>query len=496
MAIGIDIMQDAIHALYLRRRGETSGVAGYAASQNVAQTQLSAQVVRVIRALDVPEDTPVGLSWSASADDAQRDEVAAALRQAGYEFTSEDHAVAIARSLPAATAADGPDDDLTLVDCDIPVGLLQAHPGLTPRDLAGAAGVALGMLGLGQSAAGSTVTTWSPDESASDEPAPTSPAAPASPTPPAAPTPLAPTPPAPTPRAPAVAAATPAPSAFLGGAGFKPGMVLGALGLLIVVGLLLGFCGSGGDDSADNDAAPVPVATVTPQPVPTPEPTATAAPEPTATPEPEPTATPEPEPTATPQPEPEPTAAPEPTFPPLASLGERAAIFRPPTLFLQGPVPDQATIDALYSRAVEVLGEENVVNEYVVHPDAPPIAGDESGIRVEAAVLFQSGSAAIAPDFIPVLELAVTLFTLNPQMTAIVQGHTDAVGSAEVNQTLSESRANAVLEYLVSRGVERERLTAIGFGLERPVADNSTEQGRQLNRRIEFDLEGLLDPRP
>jgi len=67
-----------------------------------------------------------------------------------------------------------------------------------------------------------------------------------------------------------------------------------------------------------------------------------------------------------------------------------------------------------------------------------------------------------------------------------VQAHTDAVGSAAYNQVLSDKRATSVLEYLVGKGVARTRLTSVGFGESRSIADNETEEGRSQNRRVEF----------
>ena len=66
-----------------------------------------------------------------------------------------------------------------------------------------------------------------------------------------------------------------------------------------------------------------------------------------------------------------------------------------------------------------------------------------------------------------------------------VSGHTDNVGNPRRNQALSEARARAVREYLVSHGIDGSRVEAVGFGDQRPVASNDTEEGRQENRRIE-----------
>jgi outer membrane protein OmpA-like peptidoglycan-associated protein len=67
-----------------------------------------------------------------------------------------------------------------------------------------------------------------------------------------------------------------------------------------------------------------------------------------------------------------------------------------------------------------------------------------------------------------------------------VEGHTDNVGNAETNQTLSEQRAKAVAAALAARGVPADRLLARGFGANRPVGDNTTEAGRAANRRIAY----------
>ena len=67
-----------------------------------------------------------------------------------------------------------------------------------------------------------------------------------------------------------------------------------------------------------------------------------------------------------------------------------------------------------------------------------------------------------------------------------IEGHTDNVGNAAANQALSARRAEAVKAYLVGKGIAADRLTATGYGQERPVADNSTINGRAENRRVDF----------
>jgi outer membrane protein OmpA-like peptidoglycan-associated protein len=79
-----------------------------------------------------------------------------------------------------------------------------------------------------------------------------------------------------------------------------------------------------------------------------------------------------------------------------------------------------------------------------------------------------------------------------PQTTTTVEGHTDAIGSDAYNQGLSERRANAVRDVLVEQhGIDVNRVSAVGYGESRPVADNDSESGRAINRRVEAAVEVL-----
>ena len=79
-----------------------------------------------------------------------------------------------------------------------------------------------------------------------------------------------------------------------------------------------------------------------------------------------------------------------------------------------------------------------------------------------------------------------------PETATTVEGHTDSVGNATYNQKLSERRAGAVRDALVNQyGVEANRINAVGYGKTRPVADNATEAGRAVNRRVEAAVEAL-----
>ena len=78
------------------------------------------------------------------------------------------------------------------------------------------------------------------------------------------------------------------------------------------------------------------------------------------------------------------------------------------------------------------------------------------------------------------------LLESNPSMQIELRGHTDNQGTKDYNQKLSEARAKAVVDYLVERGIDRSRLTSIGYGKSQPIADNATSEGRQQNRRVEY----------
>ena len=80
-----------------------------------------------------------------------------------------------------------------------------------------------------------------------------------------------------------------------------------------------------------------------------------------------------------------------------------------------------------------------------------------------------------------------------PQTTTVVEGHTDARGTDAYNQKLSERRANAVREVLVNQyGVDASRVNAVGYGESRPVADNASDTGRAINRRVEAEVEAQI----
>ena len=124
--------------------------------------------------------------------------------------------------------------------------------------------------------------------------------------------------------------------------------------------------------------------------------------------------------------------------------------------------------------------------------DRVAVEGKQREIRVQGEVRFQSSKAVIELASVsPLLEVARVL-DRHPEIARVrVEGHTDKSGVAEENLELSQQRAQAVMRFLIGAGVAADRLEAVGYGDSRPIADNSTVEGRATNRRVVFRI---LDP--
>ncbi|WP_405411961.1 OmpA family protein [Maribacter sp. Asnod1-A12] len=103
-------------------------------------------------------------------------------------------------------------------------------------------------------------------------------------------------------------------------------------------------------------------------------------------------------------------------------------------------------------------------------------------------ILFDTGKSSIKAESTSVMVDIITILKEYPNAKFTVEGHTDSVGSEKLNQSLSESRALSVKEFLVDKGIEEFRLSAVGYGEAKPIATNNTRAGRTQNRRVEINL--------
>ena len=121
-----------------------------------------------------------------------------------------------------------------------------------------------------------------------------------------------------------------------------------------------------------------------------------------------------------------------------------------------------------------------------VNAEGCPEAAEIRAAMTLKGVRFKTGSATLDPTSVAVLEEVAASLKAWPHVKVEIQGHTDDVGAAEANRNLSARRAEAVRNYLAGAGVEPARMTAVGYGEDLPVADNTTEAGRLANRRVEL----------
>jgi outer membrane protein OmpA-like peptidoglycan-associated protein len=114
--------------------------------------------------------------------------------------------------------------------------------------------------------------------------------------------------------------------------------------------------------------------------------------------------------------------------------------------------------------------------------------GDNINLVMPGNITFDSGQSDIKSTFLPVLDSVILVVEEFDKTLIVIAGHTDSSGSEELNQNLSERRAQSVANYFSAAKIMKERLESVGFGESTPVASNSTAQGKELNRRVEITL--------
>lgn len=145
-----------------------------------------------------------------------------------------------------------------------------------------------------------------------------------------------------------------------------------------------------------------------------------------------------------------------------------------------------------YERIEEIVKRyipKEVVKEVVVEKPTATAVTSAGEKWILVGVNFEFNSAKITPESYPILFDAAKTLLKNPNLNVEIQGYTDNIGSEQYNKKLSQKRADAVKNYLISKGVSENRLKAVGYGEANPIADNKTAEGRAMNRRIEFKIQ-------
>jgi outer membrane protein OmpA-like peptidoglycan-associated protein/tetratricopeptide (TPR) repeat protein len=152
-----------------------------------------------------------------------------------------------------------------------------------------------------------------------------------------------------------------------------------------------------------------------------------------------------------------------------------------------------------YKVVAEKPGFLTVSQEFTANKTAPVVANNEKMVMREKKnnvaytvqdINYETGNYGLAPEGMQNLDAMVSMLNNNTKIIVEISAHTDNTGTPAVNQALSQKRAQAVVDYLVGKGVDRSRLKAQGYGETKPIASNTSEAGRSKNRRTEFKLLG------
>lgn len=119
-------------------------------------------------------------------------------------------------------------------------------------------------------------------------------------------------------------------------------------------------------------------------------------------------------------------------------------------------------------------------------PNYKQVTVTETKIEIDQKIFFAFGKTTIMPRSFPLLEEVALALTDHSRLCVRIEGHTDSVGNAQANRTLSDGRARAVLDYLTEKQVSGGRMSSKGYGADLPLESNGTPEGRERNRRVEF----------
>ena len=156
--------------------------------------------------------------------------------------------------------------------------------------------------------------------------------------------------------------------------------------------------------------------------------------------------------------------------------------------------PKGTTVDSSGCSINEDTDNDGITNANDACPGTPAgTAVNKRGCKLQASielddVQFNTGTNVLSGASVVTLNKVAETLANNPHLSFEVAGHTDNTGNYQSNVNLSQKRANSVREYLMDKGIEGNRLTARGYGPDKPVASNATRSGRSQNRRVELIL--------
>lgn len=136
----------------------------------------------------------------------------------------------------------------------------------------------------------------------------------------------------------------------------------------------------------------------------------------------------------------------------------------------------------------EMLQNRAGLEKFVMDVFCAPLTKPKEELMILRGIHFDFDKAIIKPEWKVVLDEGASTLLKRPEVNVIIEGHCDGIGSVPYNQKLSERRAKAVYDYFAKKGVKKNRMKAIGYGKSRPKADNATEEGRAINRRVELKV--------
>lgn len=168
--------------------------------------------------------------------------------------------------------------------------------------------------------------------------------------------------------------------------------------------------------------------------------------------------------------------------------GEEAKAPTPPP---PPPPPPATTAEPTPAPAATPTTSATPAPAPTTDPNAKPVLKKDR-LEIPGQIVFENGKAVLLAESEAALNQLKQYLDETPRVTKLrIEGHTDNVGSPESNELLSGQRALAVKAALIAKGVAKERLIAVGFGQNKPIADNTTDEGKAKNRRTEFHVAEL-----